>query len=612
MSATPSRTPKGAVALSATCLGLAVLALGIRPLAGFDTWWHLAAGREIARTGTVPTTDSFSFTAEGSDWIDQYWLWQRAAYGLVRLAGWSESDGARALPVSSPARAGALAGRDAAEARAATALTLVNSLLLAAGFLVGFEALRRRGSGLFLAVAIPLAAAWGARIRFLARPEAAAMVLFAAAFFLLEWRPRSSLRGQAPDAFWGRRLAGLMALTALGANLHPSIVLLPVLAGLHRVGAGWEEARHPRGAVRAIPSAAACSGMLVVATMASPSGWKLWLVPLRTWEVLGGRSSFVPEWLPPAPTDAPLFFLGFAAVVVLLVLSVRRGEGISGLLTLVALGVLATTGIRHIGFFLIVLPIASAPVVALLATRFGGRALLQAATAAVLCPAVVAAGWAADPRRLGIDRDTTPVDACGFIELHEPAGRLYNDVRFGGYLDWRFAPGRKVFLDGRMELFMPLLRELEGVYSGVRPWTEWNAILHRFRIDGALVRYADNFKGVVYPARPGEAPRAGWRAYSAYLFPERDWALVYWDDTAMLWLRRGGPNEETIRRFAYSSVNPEDIAWQLERAAEDEAFRTNLRGDLVRRAGEKPPSRRTEDMLARLQGLPAAAREAGQ
>src|SRR5262249_59957587 len=71
-------------------------------------------------------------------------------------------------------------------------------------FLIGFEALRRCGTGVAVAAALPLACALGSRVRFQARPEAAAMVVFAAAFFLL-LKDRFG-EDQEPESLPGARL----------------------------------------------------------------------------------------------------------------------------------------------------------------------------------------------------------------------------------------------------------------------------------------------------------------------------------------------------------------------------------------------------------------------
>lgn len=54
-----------------------------------DTGWHLATGRWIAAHVRVPTTDPFSFTAQGRPWVAHEWLADLAMYAAWRAAGWS-------------------------------------------------------------------------------------------------------------------------------------------------------------------------------------------------------------------------------------------------------------------------------------------------------------------------------------------------------------------------------------------------------------------------------------------------------------------------------------------------------------------------------------------
>ena len=41
---------------------------------GSDMFWHLAAGRDICERGAVPTTDPFSHTFGGKEWLNHEWL----------------------------------------------------------------------------------------------------------------------------------------------------------------------------------------------------------------------------------------------------------------------------------------------------------------------------------------------------------------------------------------------------------------------------------------------------------------------------------------------------------------------------------------------------------
>jgi hypothetical protein len=191
-----------------------------------------------------------------------------------------------------------------------------------------------------------------------------------------------------------------------------------------------------------------------------------------------------------------------------------------------------------------------------------------------------------------------PVAACERIAVLAPGMRLYNDVQFGGYLIWRFYPERKVFIDGRNELYTKLLPRLGRIHTGEAPYSEWRSLIRDYGIEGAIVKYQPTMKGVLYPpVRPGDEPVRGYRAWSAFLFPSHEWALVYFDDTALVFMRRGGPGEPWIRSAEYRDLNPEDREYLLERARHDSAFASRLRAEASRRVGESPDCRRAAQLL---------------
>jgi hypothetical protein len=49
--------------------------------------WHLATGRLILATGTLPRVDQFSFTAAGRPWINYYWLFEIVSALCERVGG---------------------------------------------------------------------------------------------------------------------------------------------------------------------------------------------------------------------------------------------------------------------------------------------------------------------------------------------------------------------------------------------------------------------------------------------------------------------------------------------------------------------------------------------
>src|SRR3569623_1796124 len=52
-----------------------------------DSYWHLRAGYDLARTGHVPRVDTYSFTAHGLPWPDHEWLWQALSWAAHRAGG---------------------------------------------------------------------------------------------------------------------------------------------------------------------------------------------------------------------------------------------------------------------------------------------------------------------------------------------------------------------------------------------------------------------------------------------------------------------------------------------------------------------------------------------
>jgi hypothetical protein len=61
--------------------------MNLRPIQAYDFWWHLASGRAIVQSQTIPKTYPFSFTAQGGAWVNSYWLFDWVAYTLFQGLG---------------------------------------------------------------------------------------------------------------------------------------------------------------------------------------------------------------------------------------------------------------------------------------------------------------------------------------------------------------------------------------------------------------------------------------------------------------------------------------------------------------------------------------------
>jgi Flp pilus assembly protein TadD len=135
-----------------------------------------------------------------------------------------------------------------------------------------------------------------------------------------------------------------------------------------------------------------------------------------------------------------------------------------------------------------------------------------------------------------------PAGALDFLDTHRIMGNLYNSYHFGSYIIFREYPRRKVFFDGRAELFIDLYQECTHQPPEV--------ILERYGIDIALLAFPE---GKFFKNGPN-------RNFESYFLGSPDWAMVYWDDTALLYLRRTPQFQPVIESFGYRLLRPYEIS----------------------------------------------------
>jgi hypothetical protein len=138
---------------------------------------------------------------------------------------------------------------------------------------------------------------------------------------------------------------------------------------------------------------------------------------------------------------------------------------------------------------------------------------------------------------LGVNESRIPAGAVQYMDKNGIYGKIFNPFHWGGYLIWTGYPKRSVFIDPRGCLSDNLLEEYSIAESG-NLWM----VEHFFRTFG--------FEAVVldYPSIN--------RNTNGLVLSDPNWALVYWDDTSLLYLRREGMYQPLIQRDEYRLVNP--------------------------------------------------------
>ncbi len=286
--------------------------------------------------------------------------------------------------------------------------------------------------------------------------------------------------------------------------------------------------------------------MVVVVSAASllvnPFGWDAIVAPLRLTQLLGSGEFVNAEWLPSAPAIFPLLYVTIAAVIALFVFTREKGRNAWRFVAFMLLAALAIQHVRNQGLYFAALPF--------FVPAIGPLSRYRIAIAVL---AVVPLVWvlAHQDRHVGIDDIRFPVRAVGRLRATGLPGNIYNVDQFGGYLEWVSYPQRRVLTDGRNELFRDFIAM---DFEARRDSRVWHALLAQYQIDLAVDEYQRDKVEVIDVA-------SGERRYlpaSLVRYRRRDWALIAFDDAAMVFARRAAFAPALVERLEYRYLVPDD------------------------------------------------------
>lgn len=474
----------------------------LRPVTEGDYFWHVHTGQWIVENGKLPAADPFKFTYTSLDPSSQEytfttralrgnWLADVALYGLDRVAG---------LPG-----------------------VILLRFVVYAGILawivrrMSFENAGPLGIAAMVAVAVLLGEYPNER------PQIFSFLFFSILFFLLEGMERAEGKNLA------RRGAATIFLMALWANVHGAFLLGIVVLLLYAVG------RFVEGALRGCKPRA--GELLLVcgaigATLLNPNGWGLLFDFTRHF---GGAGWAIHEYVSPisAWRDNGEYYLSywfFLALTALIVILRFKRMKPWHLLTLSALMVLSLTAMRHMALLLLAAPI--------LAPYLGGF-IPWSRVGAAAAVGVIALGLAtvtkADLFQMREDRHF-PKEATEFFLDNPTESNLYNFYDWGAYLSMRM-PDRLVFMDG-CNTYKKVSDDHDMILAG----QDWAGTLAAYGVNTVVIPGVSQHTGRVYPLILELAAAPGW-------------ALVYWDDTALIFLRDTGANRDIVARWKKPSVD---------------------------------------------------------
>ena len=429
------RSPLGLALASA--LALVGFIRGAHAIGDNSMFTHLRTGMDMARTGAIPRTDPYSFTAHGHPWVVQSWFPEWTYGWLHRIGGFK--------------------------------MVVLEQALLMAGIAVLFYALARANTPLrtFAAagLAIGFAVPWWSQ-----RPLLFGLIAFGLTILVVErrWNP-----------WW------LVPIVWLWVNSHGSFPL----GALWLVARGAGEAIERRGWPVETLRYGGFFAIGLVASILNPLGYKLLAFPFTTIEK---RTVFkhIVEWFSPNFQDKlPGITLAFLFAGLLLVF--RRGVRWSDVVpaaVFIAIGLIAQ---RNLGPAAVVLaPVFGHAMTARPGERWGPREGIRAVAVAVgVVIALQFLFWGVRIYRKGsLDLKHYPVAAVGFLQtsgLRGPSHRLVTVDRVGNYLEAKFGASARVFIDDRYDMFPTSVSD--DSFALLRGEPDYQTTLDKYHVDVVLL-----------------------------------------------------------------------------------------------------------------------------
>jgi len=149
---------------------------------------------------------------------------------------------------------------------------------------------------------------------------------------------------------------------------------------------------------------------------------------------------------------------------------------------------------------------------------------------------------------LGIDSKKLPVYSTAYIQKLNLDGNMFNYFGWGGYFIWKMQD-HPVFIDGRVQVYPDdFLYKCAGMLR--KPPDFFNEQCEKYGISFAIIPYASNIGGTVMDD------------FADFLFNNNGWALVYFDNNSMVYLKRGfsPKNDAIIARDEYTMLQPSAMA----------------------------------------------------
>jgi tetratricopeptide (TPR) repeat protein len=509
-----------------------------------DLWLHLATGKFITLHHFVPSVDILSNSIAGKPWNNHEWLFQVIVYNI--FTHWGVT-GLLNMQV----------------------MVVLGTMLLL--LFLGYNKERQLFVSLMLFLVYLVY-----HQRFTIRPDLFSLLFFATYIFVLALHI---------DKKWSVWV--LVIVQILWSNMHgffffgPLFVLIGIISEWSKRHVALPDEWNQAGRLSDSEYRRLCwiMGWVVLACVVNPQGIKGAVYPLGVFFSLGGGNKIffehIQELQKPIPSWSVLFnaneYIHYKLLMLLSVVSFilnRRRIDISALLFWLVFLIFSLEAVRNLSFFaiasylVVITNSLSIDFEEIVPLRFLSKKI-KYLTLTILqlflllwifqhADFMAARGYYDFEKYEqksefgGITLRGYPNKAVDFLEKNNIEGNFFNDFNSGAYLLGRTFPKIKVFIDGRTEVYgADFFKKYQAI------WVDGNAEI----FEEAVKKY--NLTGALLNSSRHHLPSK----FLNYLYTNKDWVVVYFDDDGIIFLRKGPQHQDTIDRFA---INLKD--WQVEKA----------------------------------------------
>lgn len=508
-----------------------------------DIWLHLKTGEYIVQHRTIPQQDIFSSTLSGKKWLDHSWLVQVIFYLVFHFAGPDN-------------------------------LILLSAITVTLAFLFLFLTFAKP-KALILNLTVLFIAIFASIIRFNIRPENFSILFFSLCLFILIRHIRDK---------W---VFLLPLIQLIWVNCHGFFIFGPLLVGVfilaHKLKQtkvlpwGWNEV----GLLdrRSYQNLISVFYLACFASFLNPYGYKGALYPLWVTVTSFGKSTIFFTYIQELLPTWQLYYKSIAAYYILIavsclafLLNFRRINLAHLIIWLIFLGISLRVN-RNIIYFNFVAYLTT--VDALLVgpdtkiERFSKRTkyLIKLTAVIIIIFWSITKGYSllksgyyifeedrVKSRLLGITAKEYPNKAVDFILKNDLPQNLFNLFNYGSYLIYRLYPEKKVFIDGRTELYGDdfFKNYQKIVYINKNTITE---LFKEYKINTVLV------SGTSLEVLN----------LSSYFFNAAGWVLVYFDGYSAIFVKDTPQNRVFVDKLKVDLKH-----WQTLKADIDQIGMKNI------------------------------------